>query len=92
MMSFKEFKTIPEGEIFRVVTTKYHTIERVNGKFPVLTFVCKKGMGYDDWAIYCHFPDKGVAWIAQHGDKVITNVNILSLFPCDTETLDHYRH
>ena len=90
-MSFKEFQTISEGEIFRVVTTKYHTVERIEGKFPALTFVCKKGVGNDDWAIYCHYPDMGVAWIAQNGDKVKSNVNILSIFPCDPETMDHYR-
>jgi hypothetical protein len=47
-MTLKDFKEIPPGEIFRTVITKYHTVERVNGEWHTLMFVCKKGHGYDD--------------------------------------------
>lgn len=92
-MTFQEFKKIPAGEVFRVVTTQYHTIHSyVGGAWPELTFVCKKGLVYDDWVIYCHLSNRSVEWIWQHGDKVSTDVNILSIFPCDEETLKHYRY
>lgn len=90
-MSLDTFRTIPAGEIFRTVTTKYHTIERVKGEYPELTFVCKKGHGYDDWAIYCHFPDKEIEWIAENGNKVMTERNIRAIFPCDDEVYKLYR-
>ena len=90
-MTLEEFKEIPAGEIFRVVTTKYHTVERVNGEWPTLMFVCKKGEGYDDWAIYCHYPERGVAWIAENGDKIRSSSNIRSIFPCSDEVFALYR-
>jgi len=91
-MTFQEFQKIPAGEVFRVVTTKYHTILSDGaGNWPELKFVCKKGQ-VDDWAIYCHLPIYNAEWIKEHGDKVKTDVNILSIFPCDPETLNHYRY
>jgi hypothetical protein len=54
-------------------------------------FVCKKGHGYDDWAIYCHFPERGVEWIRDHGDKVAGERNIRSVFPCSDEVFALYR-
>lgn len=90
-MNLQEFKEIPPGEVFRVVTTKYHTVERLNGVWPELTFICKKGHGYDDWAIYCHFPERGVDWIREHGDKVTGERNIRSIFPCSDEVFKLYR-
>lgn len=90
-MTIEEFREIPAGEIFRVVTTKYHTVVRVKGEWPTLTFVCKKGHGYDDWAIYCHFPERGVDWIATNGDKVTMESNIRAIFPCDDEVYKLYR-
>ena len=90
-MTLQAFKEIPHGEIFRVVTTKYHTVERFNGEWPELMFVCKKGHGYDDWAIYCHFPVRGVDWIREHGDKVTGESNIRSIFPCSDEVFALYR-
>lgn len=92
-MTFEEFKAIPKGEIFRVVITKYHTVERINGNWPELMFVCKKGHGWDDWTIYCHYPEKGVEWIAHvGGDKVTSERNIRSIFPCTDEVFERYRH
>lgn len=91
MMTFEEFQNIPKGEIFRIVTTKYHTVERVNGIYPELTFICKKGFGHDDWAIYCHYPERGIEWISENGDKVVGETNIRSIFPCDDEIYRRYR-
>jgi hypothetical protein len=90
-MTIQEFKEIPPREIFRTVITKYHTVERLNGAWPKLMFVCKKGLGYDDWAIYCHFPERGVEWIRDHGDKVVGERNIRSVFPCSDEVFALYR-
>ena len=84
----EEFKEIPEGSIFRVVTTKWHTVERGN---PELTFVCKKGDGYADWAIYYGFADKGVSYICSNGLKLTQENSILSIFPCSDEVLKLYR-
>lgn len=90
MMKLDEFKTIPPGAVFRVVTTKYHNVVAGN---PELTFVCKKGDAAEqhDWTIYCHFADKGVAFISQNGDKVTSREQVLSIFPCDKEVLSLYR-
>lgn len=91
-MTFAEFEKIPEGHIFRVVTTKFHHINHSDGVWPELTFVCKKGMGYDDWAIYCEHSDKTAEWIAENGDKVKSEKEILSIFPCDNNILSKYRY
>lgn len=92
-MTFEDFQKIPAGEIFRVVTTKYHTIERINNEWPELTFVCVKGKSIEmqDWAIYCHFSIHNPEYIKWHGNKVGTDANILSIFPCDAKTLKYYR-
>jgi hypothetical protein len=91
-MTLQEFQEIPPGEVFRTVITKYHTFERVDGEWPELMFICKKGYGYDGWAIYCHFPEKGVEWIKEHGDKVHSQSIIRSIFPCSDEVYALYRH
>jgi hypothetical protein len=91
-MTLEEFKEIPAGEVFRVVTTKYHTVERIDGEWPTLMFVCKKGHGYDDWTIYFHYPEKGVEWICRSGDKVSSERNIRSIFPCSDDVYSLYRH
>jgi hypothetical protein len=90
-MNLQDFKKIPPGEVFRTVVTKYHTVERLNDEWPELMFVCKKGHGYDDWAIYCHFPERGAEWIREHGDKVTGERNIRSIFPCSDEVFALYR-
>jgi hypothetical protein len=91
MTSIEQFKEIPRGEVFRTVTTRHHTMTMVNGEYPELTFVCKKGNGHSDWAIYYHYSDKGVEFIKRSGDKVMSKANILSIFPCDEEVLELYR-
>lgn len=90
-MNLEEFQRIPAGEIFRVVTTKYHTAQFINGVTPDLTFVCKKGHGYDDWAIYYHYAHFDPEVIARNGDKLVSEENIRSIFPCDDEVFNKYR-
>jgi hypothetical protein len=81
---------IPKGEVFRVVTTR---IQRMHDPMKAeLTFVCKKGHGNNDWAIYCHYSYKGVAFIEEQGDKVTSPDIIQSICPCDEDVLSLYRN
>jgi len=81
---------IKPGEVFRTVTTK---IQRMHKPMEAeLTFVCKKGHGHNDWAIYCDFPDKDVSSIAKNGNKVASPDIIQSICPCDEEAMKLYRH
>lgn len=91
-MKYNQFITIPAGEIFRVTITKYHTIECINGVWPELKFICIKHDNSHRWAIYCDFTGHTPGYIALHGVKVLTDENILSIFPCDPEILKLYNH
>jgi hypothetical protein len=82
--------SLEEGEVFRIVTTK---IQRIyNPMKSELTFVCKKGHGHNDWAIYCHHSYQSLSYIESNGDKVTSEDMIQSICPCDDEAMQHYRH
>lgn len=88
MVTLEQFKKIPDGDIFRVVTTRYQTTSPGNE----ITFVCKKGHGHHDWCIYYHLSTYPPGWIIQYGEKVTIDGTILSIFPCEQDVLDRYRY
>lgn len=90
LITVEILNNIEPGEIFRTVTTK---VQRMyNPMNAELTFVCKRGHGHNDWAIYCYFSDKDVSYIAKNGNKVASHDIIQSICPCDEEAMKLYRH
>lgn len=90
-MTLEEYEKIPDGEVFRIITTRHHHIIRINGGWPELLFACVK----DDahlWCIYYHYPSNGLEYVLTAGDKVIDKRNITELIPCDQGMLDMYRY
>jgi hypothetical protein len=86
--TFEEFKKIPDGRVFRVITTDFHH-ERIDG---AITFACKKGYGYNDWRIYYGPASWSVGTILSEGEKLVNEEKIRSLFPCDDEIFSRYRY
>ena len=89
LLTKKIFDQIPDGEIFRIVTTKIQNVHK-----PMeaeLTFIAKKGDGYPDWTIYCHHSHHDIEFIKEQGDKVMTRQEIQSICPCDEEVYRLYR-
>ena len=84
----EEFQEIPAGTVFRVVTTEFH-YEDYNG---ALTFVCVKGGSpHHDWAIYYGPSIWGADRVKNNGEKLMNELKITSIFPCDKEVLNLYR-
>ncbi|KKM16266.1 hypothetical protein LCGC14_1687620 [marine sediment metagenome] len=92
MLTFDIFKLYPDGEIFDEGVLP----NSPDGLFMTessgrLKWIAKKGCG-NDWAIYCHRPDKSSDWIAQHGDKVRYEDNIRRCVSCEDSVFNLYRH
>lgn len=83
------FDTIKPNEIFRVVTTGYHTITDYDGT--ILTFVCQKGKSGTDWIINYNPGSATPDDIARYGDKVHDVESIFSICPCNAEVMELYR-
>ena len=56
-----------------------------------LQWVAKKGHGYNDWAIYCHWKGHSIQYVSENGQKVTSVENIRKLVPCDDAMLAKYR-
>ena len=80
------FDQIQPGEIFRVVTTRWQTIQEK----ATLKFVCLKDRSGYDWVIYAGPPWHHEADIARYGDKVRQPEMIRSICPCDEEVFALY--
>ncbi len=76
-----------KGEIENSPDGLFMTTSNIGKK---LIWVAKRG-GIHDWAIYCHWADKGEDYAREHGDKVTSERNIKMLVPCDNEALSMYR-
>ncbi len=59
----------------------------------LLTWVAKRGDGFYDWAIYCHWykPNQDLMEVAKNGDKLHNLDNVQRLVPCTPEALELYR-
>lgn len=92
MITLEDWEKIPAGEIVRIVTTKYHNTTAEGN--PELTFVVKKGVvdeGLGDWAIYYHYSNREIQWIAEYGEKLASKSRIQLIFPCDPDVFSLYR-
>ena len=56
-----------------------------------LLWVAIKGYA-NDWTIYCHWSDKSIDWVRQHGDKVVTEKHIRLCINCTDEVFKLYRY
>jgi hypothetical protein len=92
MITLKEFKELPFGEVFStgILPNSPEGIFMTNTGGN-LRWVAKKGE-INDWVVYCHWEDKTVEWIAQHGDKVQNTENIKRCVQCEDDVLKLYRH
>lgn len=89
----EQFKALPRGEIFAtgVIPNSPEGLFMTSGGGE-LRWVAKKGGGYDDWAIYCHWATQTESEVASNGDKVTMKENIKKLVPCTDAVLKLYRY
>lgn len=90
ILTLKLLQQIQPGEVFKIVTTKYQTVH--NPGVSELKFLCIKGHGYDDWAIYSGYSYNSDETIKKNGDKVMQENNIRSICPCTDGAYNLYRH
>lgn len=62
----------------------------MTGSNKAMRWMAQRG-GIGDWCIYIHWADKGLHYIADHGDKVTSEKHIRRLVPCTDEALKRYR-
>ena len=92
MLDLQMLKAMPNNTIFATGTA----MDVSDGLFMAntgkeLRWVAVSGRGYHDWAIYCHFTERGIEWIRDSGDKVHGEKHIKMLVPCDNEAYAMYR-
>jgi hypothetical protein len=93
ILTEEKFKEIPRGKVFATgVLPNSPEGLFMSDDGGELRWVAKKGGGYDDWAIYCHYSNHSVDWIRQHGDKVTMKENIQKCVPCDNAVFKLYRY
>ena len=91
MLTLKKLKQIKRDTIF----AKGEIVDNENGinmtrSGNLLKWLAVKGWG-NDWVIYCHWAHKSWDYIRRSGDKVVGEVNIKKLVPCDDEAFKRYR-
>jgi len=94
MLTLEELKAFPPGKVFAtgVLPNNEKGIYMTPTKYGEdLRWVAKKGWGYDDFAIYCHWAFHDANWIMENGDKITTKDNILKCIEMDDEVFKHYR-
>jgi len=94
MLTLEELVAFPKGEVFAtgVLPNSPEELYMVDSDLSRnLRWIAKKGFGYDDWSLYCHWDDKDVEWIKKHGDKVTDRQNIQRCVPCEDDVMRHYR-
>lgn len=92
-MTLEEFNKILDGKIFAtgVLPNSPEGLNMVDThQGEELLWLAKKGYGHD-WAIYCHWLDKGLEFVENHGDKVLMYDNIQKCVPCTEGVLQFYR-
>lgn len=95
LLTIEKLDKIPRGEIFStgITTNDPDGIYMTDYNFgKSLLWIAKKGNGYNDWAIYIHWAEKGIEFVKTQGDKVTNKENIQKLVPCDNEVFSKYRY
>lgn len=91
-MTLEEFNTISPGTIFATGILEnspegiYMTEE--GGR---LRWVAVKGYA-NDWAVYCLWPYYTEKYVAENGDKVVSEAYIRRCVPCSDEVFNRYRY
>ncbi len=93
MLTLDDLKAMKPFEVFAHGTTT-NDIKGMwmspNREGDTIRWVAVRG-GIHDWAIYCHFEEYPVDWIAKHGNKVWFVDDVKKLVPCDDEAFKFYR-
>jgi len=87
--SFEVGKVFARGIIPNSPEGVYMSDSRVGDS---LTWVAKKGFGYNDWCIYCYWSPTTEAYVLKNGEKVVSELNIRKLVPCTDEVFAKYRY
>lgn len=82
---------VEPGQIFATgLTTDDAYGCNMTGSGKALRWVAKRGDG-DDWAVYCHWAEHDVQWVAENGDKVMSRVYVNALVLCTDAAFKLYR-
>ena len=94
MLTLQKLKDMKPGEIIAQGTTT-NSPEGVymtdSNKGKELLWVAKRGQIHD-WAIYIHWAEKGLQYVIEQGDKVMSKDYIEKLVPCEPKAFDMYRY
>jgi hypothetical protein len=93
MLTLEDFNKIPDGTIFAtgILPNSPEGLYMINTRVgDNLLWLAKKGYGHD-FAIYCHWQEKGFDFVEKEGDKLTTIDNIQKCVECSEEVLKLYR-
>lgn len=92
MLTLQKLKDMPANKIFvtGIVKDNPEGINMTNSGRD-LRWIAKRG-GIHDWAIYIHWSENTIEWIADYGDKVYNKEHIKKLIECDEEAFNMYRY
>ena len=97
MVTIEILKSYPDTQIFR--RGEFNSSDfpdlflpiQINANNNLISWIAKKGSGYDDWAIYYHYSDIPEKLIISNGIKIKSIPIIRKLVPCTPEVLNKYR-
>lgn len=94
-LRLEDFTKIPAGKIFATGVLPNTPIGLYMTEFKKgdnnLRWIAKKGHG-EDWTIYCDWEGSSEDYIAKHGQKVETELNIQKCIDIDRDVLSRYRY
>ena len=91
MLTIDDLKTMLPG-IFSHGTMLDNPLGiHMTGSGRMLRWVACRGVGYHNWAIYCHHEEHDWGIVASNGDKVHADATIRRLVPCTDEAFEIYR-
>jgi len=85
-------KAVPAGKVF-AMGVAFDREDQLNlartGK--LLLWVCGKGHGYNDWAMYAHYLENGVDFVLAQGDKVFPAYG-RAVFDAEDDVWEEFRN
>ncbi len=91
MLTIEKLKEMKQG-VFNSGTVSDNSVGiNMANSGKLLRWVAVRGAIYD-WAIYCHWADKPIEWVARHGDKIHFEEHIKKLIECNDEAFQMYRN
>lgn len=92
MLTLEKLKAMQPGLWFATgLTTDDPKGINMNRSGKQLKWVAVRG-GIWDWAIYIHWAESSIGYVASNGDKVTFESHIKKLVPCDDEAFKMYRY